>query len=220
MDCAVAHLVHTEEAAPVESTGSVGVNGASEPGSRSSAGERLLHTQDVTGSIPVATTTPATRRRPVVSGIYLLFLKGRLIYVGQSRNCAQRVVAHRTNGREFDHSLIAPCPEDALDWLEAAMIAALSPEQNKAKPPVPTRALPPPPDMLSASASRDIAIKQGVRGRDFNAALASGEIPSFARGAVEWGAGSQRLVSRADLESWCAARRAARLHASQNGRTP
>lgn len=56
MSSPVAHLVHTEEAAPVESTGSVGLSGSIDPGTRSSAGEHPLHTGRVAGSIPAAST--------------------------------------------------------------------------------------------------------------------------------------------------------------------
>lgn len=57
----VSPLVHTDEAAPNESTTSSGEAGSMEPGhrrERSSAGERLLHTQDVAGSIPAVPTVP------------------------------------------------------------------------------------------------------------------------------------------------------------------
>jgi hypothetical protein len=53
------HLVHTDAGALAKSKASALGSGSNELGSRSSAGERLLHTQDVTGSIPVATTTTA-----------------------------------------------------------------------------------------------------------------------------------------------------------------
>lgn len=53
----VTPLVHTEVASSAESMGSPEVVGSSEPRSRSSAGERLLHTQDVASSILAATTT-------------------------------------------------------------------------------------------------------------------------------------------------------------------
>lgn len=59
MDRGRALLVHTEQAALVESdasTGQTGPTGLSPRRSRSSAGERLLHTQDVASSILAATT--------------------------------------------------------------------------------------------------------------------------------------------------------------------
>jgi hypothetical protein len=57
----VSPLVHTDEAALAESKASEREDGSSEPArrrERSSAGERLLHTQDVAGSIPAVPTTP------------------------------------------------------------------------------------------------------------------------------------------------------------------
>lgn len=53
---AVANLVHTDEAALVESTASDYRIGSTEPGTRSSAGEHALHTGGVAGSIPAAST--------------------------------------------------------------------------------------------------------------------------------------------------------------------
>lgn len=57
-----ANLVHTDEGALVESMPSEAGNGSPEPGTRSSAVEHALHTGGVTGSIPVASTIPASRR--------------------------------------------------------------------------------------------------------------------------------------------------------------
>lgn len=52
-----AHLVHTDEAALAESTASEAQTGSDELGTRSSAGEQALHTRQVVGSIPTASTT-------------------------------------------------------------------------------------------------------------------------------------------------------------------
>lgn len=54
----VSHLVHTDEAALLESTASRRGKVQLHRGARSSAGERLLHTQDVAGSIPAVPTVP------------------------------------------------------------------------------------------------------------------------------------------------------------------
>jgi hypothetical protein len=56
-----ANLVHTDEGALEESTAYGVGTGSPEPGTRSSAGERCLHTADVVGSIPTASTTSTTR---------------------------------------------------------------------------------------------------------------------------------------------------------------
>lgn len=60
--CWVANLVHTDEVASNESTSCLGVSGANEPGTHSSAGEHRLHTAGVVGSIPTASTIPLTRQ--------------------------------------------------------------------------------------------------------------------------------------------------------------
>lgn len=54
----VSHLVHTEGCPPEESTASAGRMVQEHRRARSSAGERLLHTQDVAGSIPAVPTVP------------------------------------------------------------------------------------------------------------------------------------------------------------------
>ncbi len=58
MDLRPAHLVHTEWDDLIESTGCRVETGSTEPGMRSSAAEHHVHTVGVTGSIPVASTTP------------------------------------------------------------------------------------------------------------------------------------------------------------------
>lgn len=76
----VSHLVHTDEAAFAESTGSPVGNGSTEPehrGARSSAGERLLHTQDVAGSIPAVPTVPDYIAEMLADEAWRLNVEGR-----------------------------------------------------------------------------------------------------------------------------------------------
>lgn len=63
-----ANLVHTDEAALVESTATMMENGSNEPGTRSSAGEHSLHTRRVAGSIPAASTILALHRLSPAGG--------------------------------------------------------------------------------------------------------------------------------------------------------
>lgn len=70
--------------------------------------------------------------KPVVCGVYCLFLKHELIYVGKSRDAYARIGTHRANGREFDYATVATCPESDLAWIEAAMIKAMEPVKNRA----------------------------------------------------------------------------------------
>lgn len=66
-----------------------------------------------------------------VNGVYFLFERKKLIYIGKSRDCAKRVAAHRSNGRPFDYYLIMPVSVGEADWVEIALIKAMEPKQNK-----------------------------------------------------------------------------------------
>ena len=67
-----------------------------------------------------------------VGGVYLLMLGSRVVYVGSSVDMPTRVVNHRANGRQFDRAyyISVPAPKDRAK-LEATLIAALKPEQNR-----------------------------------------------------------------------------------------
>lgn len=69
--------------------------------------------------------------QPPVNGVYFLFDRQRLTYVGRSRNCAQRVIEHRRNGRPFDAHYIMAVPNNETGWVEMALIKALEPKQNR-----------------------------------------------------------------------------------------
>lgn len=70
----------------MESTPSVGETGSLEPGSRSSVGERLLHTQDVASSILAATTIPHRRFVYIIQSQTL-----RLVKVGLANDPRRRL---------------------------------------------------------------------------------------------------------------------------------
>lgn len=98
------HLVHTDEAAPIESTPCLGVTGATEPGSRSSAGERLLHTQDVASSILAATTIRKRKRRPkppALKAVYFIESPALgLVKIGSAANVDQRLARLQTGSAD------------------------------------------------------------------------------------------------------------------------
>lgn len=87
-----ANLVHTDEANPVESTGSLVEDGSVEPRTRSSAGEHPLHTGRVAGSIPAASTIR-----------YLYFIlapESRRMKIGIAKDPRQRLAALQTGNCE------------------------------------------------------------------------------------------------------------------------
>lgn len=97
------NLVHTDEAALEESTTSRVEAGSLEPGSLSSAVERRLHTADVEGSIPSATTIPyrllPPRRGRVPKAaccVYLVSAGTDLTKIGMSSNPQSRLSGLRT----------------------------------------------------------------------------------------------------------------------------
>lgn len=68
--------------------------------------------------------------QPLV-GVYLLMLRGRVAYIGESVNMPNRVAAHRTNGRPFDQVFYIATKANQRKPLERALINALHPTQNK-----------------------------------------------------------------------------------------
>lgn len=63
-------------------------------------------------------------------GVYLLMKAGRVVYVGTSRNCAQRIKDHRTTHRPFDKAFYIYAEDSERLALERALIRQLQPEQN------------------------------------------------------------------------------------------
>lgn len=66
-----------------------------------------------------------------ICGIYFLYHKNELVYVGQSTNCISRILAHeRDSDKEFDVYEIAECKESDLNILELFYIEKYSPKYN------------------------------------------------------------------------------------------
>jgi hypothetical protein len=65
---------------------------------------------------------------PIV-GIYFLFRKGELVYVGQSTDIMQRIQQHRTD-KVFDSFAYKQCDRRSLNEIEANTIAYYKPEYN------------------------------------------------------------------------------------------
>jgi hypothetical protein len=65
------------------------------------------------------------------SGVYLLVRRGRVTYVGTSKNCGGRIAEHRQNGRQFDKAFYIFAEGTEREWLEALLIRQLDPEENK-----------------------------------------------------------------------------------------
>ncbi len=79
-------------------------------------------------------------------GVYVLVLKGRVVYVGKSKSMLVRVYTHRqvwsakrrgkvpdwlnVKGILFDAIYVQPCAEDRVDALERQMIDRFRPEHN------------------------------------------------------------------------------------------
>jgi hypothetical protein len=68
---------------------------------------------------------------PVVTGVYFLFRKGALEYIGRSKNCYARIEEHRRNGREFDYASVMALPEADMAWVEAELIRAMETRKNR-----------------------------------------------------------------------------------------
>lgn len=77
------------------------------------------------------------------SGVYVLSLRGRVVYVGKSVAPITRIYAHRNLARKrsvpwlsikgivFDSVHIMPCHPDRIDELEQALIAEFTPQGNR-----------------------------------------------------------------------------------------
>jgi predicted GIY-YIG superfamily endonuclease len=64
-------------------------------------------------------------------GVYLLMLKGRVVYIGASLNMPHRVADHRANGRPFDKVFHIATKANQYLELEATLIKAISRPQNR-----------------------------------------------------------------------------------------
>lgn len=64
-----------------------------------------------------------------ICGVYLLILRGEVIYVGSSINVSTRVLGHRC-AKSFDRAVWIPVDKDDLTSYEGALIRALRPSLN------------------------------------------------------------------------------------------
>jgi hypothetical protein len=86
-------------------------------------------------ALPGGIVMKRTRQNPnavqPLIGVYLLMLKGRVIYIGSSLNMPQRINAHRSNGRSFDQAFYIATTAREREALERTLIAAINPSQNR-----------------------------------------------------------------------------------------
>jgi hypothetical protein len=62
-------------------------------------------------------------------GVYLLLLKGKVVYIGSSLNMPNRVTDYRSNGRPFDQAFYIATNANQRKQLEATLIR-IDPTQN------------------------------------------------------------------------------------------
>lgn len=74
---------------------------------------------------------PGQTTEPPNVGVYLLLLKGKVVYVGSSKRMPKRVAAHRNGSRPFDQAFYIPTKDGERLNLEATLIRAIRPAQNK-----------------------------------------------------------------------------------------
>lgn len=75
-----------------------------------------------------------TDRTHLPSGVYFLYFRGTLQYVGQSIAPAARLHQHRQVGRVFDRAFVLPVPQSMLDQVEGALIRRFRPPLNVTMP--------------------------------------------------------------------------------------
>jgi hypothetical protein len=165
--------------------------------------------------------------QPVVCGVYSLFLHHELVYVGKSTDAYKRIAEHRTKGREFDFATVTACPPADLDWIEAALIRAWEPRQNrnhKSKEAVVREiirevhtvapAAPDPESYVSVKEAMRIIYERHLPARDFQADVRTGVVPSFSPDGRPLAPGGRRLVLIKNVDAWCAPLHQARLAAA------
>lgn len=82
----------------------------------------------------ISTTTEDIESRitpvPIFSGVYFLYSKGAVVYVGKSKNILARLGSHCPE-KEFDSYSCIKIPTDLLDEVEQYFIFKLKPSLNK-----------------------------------------------------------------------------------------
>jgi hypothetical protein len=83
-------------------------------------------------SVPVSTLRGGTtnQQQPLI-GVYLLMLKGKIVYVGSSLHMPRRIAEHQMNGRPFDRVFYIAAKANEREALERVLIRAIDPSQNR-----------------------------------------------------------------------------------------
>jgi hypothetical protein len=97
---------------------------------RSEAPKSPLLDSTLVGGIRVKRGIDPNTVQPQV-GVYLLLLKGKVVYVGSSLNMPNRVADHRCNGRPFDEVFYIATKANERERLEVTLIKAINPSQNR-----------------------------------------------------------------------------------------
>jgi hypothetical protein len=101
----------------------------SEAAAQPASPDALLNSRLVGGVTAKRGVDPGTVQ-PLI-GVYLLMLRGALVYIGSSLRMPSRVAEHRTNGRPFDQAFYIATKANERERLEATLIRAMNPPQNK-----------------------------------------------------------------------------------------
>lgn len=72
------------------------------------------------------------RDHALPAGVYFLYFKNALQYIGQSSDPSARLVQHRKMGKMFDRVYVLPVPSFMLARVEGALIRLLKPPLNTA----------------------------------------------------------------------------------------
>ena len=90
----------------------------------------------IPSTLPGGIVRPRGRKNPnavqPLIGVYLLMLKGKIVYVGESLNMPKRVAEHRSNGRPFDQAYYIATVANQRANLERILIRAINPPGNRA----------------------------------------------------------------------------------------
>jgi hypothetical protein len=84
----------------------------------------------LTSALSGGIVASADTAQPLI-GVYLLLLKGKISYVGSSLHMPRRVADHRSNGRPFDRVFYIATKANEREMLEATLIRAINPTQNR-----------------------------------------------------------------------------------------
>ena len=72
-------------------------------------------------------------------GVYILYRKNVVVYVGESMNPYSRICSHKNSDKDFDCFRILYCKESRKKYWEKKLIQAYVPEYNKTNKKIPKR---------------------------------------------------------------------------------